>query len=217
VGVEPQRLERRARSDEARSACAADAQNGPTEHFPYEFLRGENLGRNDEDADCPETTQELAPLAIAELRVDSVEEVDIGRERPVSSEVMVRRVGLGEDRGEALDGRGAVVGRNELAMGPELVQMPFKRCASYAIRGDNASAFRLEPDIDRTCARGNLGPPPGRVNELHACRGQCEDSARLRSQPVPRRRIDDVRADDRPILAEVVVVTKRDAHRLEAP
>jgi hypothetical protein len=65
--------------------------------------------------------EDFLPLAVAELRVNSMEEVNVGRKRVVTTQVVEANVDFRESLGEALYRRLTIVSHDELAAWTKLV------------------------------------------------------------------------------------------------
>jgi hypothetical protein len=81
----------------------------------------EHLRRDHEYGHPSKTGEDFLPLAVAELGVNSMEEVNLGRERFVTEQVVVANDYFREGLDEALYGRLSIVGDDELAARTKLV------------------------------------------------------------------------------------------------
>jgi hypothetical protein len=151
------------------------------------------------------------PLAVAELGVDSMEEVNVGAKRLVTVEVVIANVYFREDLSEALDSRLSVVGHDELAAWAKLVQPPLEGTSPHTVGGDDFRALSLEPSVDCPSSTRDIRTVLRRSDKLLARGRYGEDAARLRPEPVPGFRAHKIVSDDGSVRPEVVIVTNRDS------
>lgn len=209
----PERLESCARSDEPGLGRATSSHAPSRAELEQDSSEVEHLRRDNEYGHSSKAGEDLVPLAVAELRVDSVKEVDVGREGFVTAQVVVANDNFRERLDKALYGPLSIVGDHERALWMKVVQPPLERGSAYAIGRDNVRASCLEPRVDCARSAGYVRSSFGRSDKLFACGWNGEDSGCLRPEPVPGFRTHEIVPDDGPFRPEVVVMTKRDSYQ----
>jgi hypothetical protein len=209
--VSPERLESCARPDEASLGRVTLFHPSARTELNQESSQVEHLRGDQENGHLRKAGEDLSPLAVAQLRVDSMEEVTVGRKGLVTAQIVVPNVDFREGPGEALDGRLSIVGHNELAAWTQLVQPPLEAGSPYTVGGDDFRALSLEPRVDCPSSTRDVRTLLGRSDKLLPRGRYGEDAARLRPEPVPGFRAHEIVSDEGSVRPEVVVVTNRDS------
>jgi hypothetical protein len=189
----PERFESSTRPDEPRLRCVQLFHSSAHAKLEDESSKVEYLRRDHEYRHPSKAPEDWLPLAVAELGVDSMEEVKVGSKWLVPAQVVVANVYLRKDLREALYRHISVVGHDQLATGTKLVQPPLEGSSSYTVRGNNSRALSLEPRVD--CARSTrdvgslLGSRVGGMAKtpLVLVRSLSHASGRTRSSPTMAR------------------------------
>jgi hypothetical protein len=207
----PERLESCARPDEPGLGRLTSLHPSAQAELEQDSSKVKHLRSDDEYGDTSKASEDFSPVSVAELGVDSMEEVNVGRKRLVTAQVVVANDYFREDLDEALYGRLSIVGHDELAAWTKLVQPPLEARSPHTVGRNDLRAMGLEPRVDCPRSTRDICTLLGRSYKLIPRGRYGEDSARLRPETVPGFWPDEIVSDDGPIRPEVVVMTNRDS------
>jgi hypothetical protein len=160
----------------------------------------------------PEALKHLMPLPVGQLRVDAMEQVEVGIERRIGQEIMGADVGLWEDSAQSRDGGGGILGQHEPSLRPDPLKPAFERGAPDPVGRQATDAPALEEPIDRTGALTDVRPFVGYSLPLRSSARQRKGTVRARPESIPGLRAHELVADQITVGPEVEVVGKRDPH-----
>jgi hypothetical protein len=211
VCVSPERLESCACPDEPCFGRVTSFHPSTQWEFEYEASNVEHLRCDHEYGHPSKASEDCLPLAVVELRIDSMEKMNVGGKRLITAEVVVANVYFREDLSEALDSRLSVVGHDELAAWAKLVQPPLEARSPHTVGGDDFRALSLEPRVDCPSSTRDVRTLLGRSDKLLPRGRYGKDAVGLRPEPVPGFRAHEIVSDDSSVSPEVIVVTNRDS------
>jgi len=162
----PERLESRPGPDEPCLGRLTLLQPSADSKLEQESSNIEYLRRNHQDGYPSKAGEDVSPLAVAELGVDSMEEVHVGHEWFVPAQIVIANVDFREDLGKALQGRLPVVGDDQPASRAKLVQPPLEGCSAHTVGGNHSSILSLEPRVYRVRPARDVSSTLGRSDEL---------------------------------------------------
>jgi len=132
----------------------------------HDSSKVEHLRRDHEYGHPSKAGEDFLPLAVGELGVDSMEEVNVGHKRFVTAQVVVANDYFREGLDEALYGRLSIVGHDELAAWTKLVQPPLEAGSPHTVGGDDFRALSLKPSVDCARSTGDISTLLGRSDKL---------------------------------------------------